>query len=445
MPRLPLIFVSLIALASVTVSQTTDPLPRKPALGVGLAQTPQGSPTAGIVLNNPVAGGSAASAGLKAGDIVVEFDGRAMTTPAQLIEAFSKKKSGDKIKVAYIRNGVRDSVEMTLKEKPRVTHAKFDMLYHSVLSNGNRMRTLITKPKTPGKHPVLFLIGGLGNYSMDSAWGTGAYKEFIVDFAERDWVTVRVDKPGQGDSEGGPTTEVDYNTELDIYRQALKATKEYDFVDKERVYIFGHSMGGCFGPQVASEIPVKGVAAYGTIYKTWMEYWLENVRRQNTLAGMSDADNDLAMKNLALADSLILLGNWAPEQVREKFPAAAGYINGMYPDGKSFSARPLAFWRQIAHTNFPDYWRKVNTNVLMMWGENDWISTREDHQFAAAGVSQAFPGKGTFALVKNSDHGFFQTTSFKDSFSKWGRGGAPYNPEALNTLKAWIEQCESGK
>ena len=45
------------------------------------------------------------------------------------------------------------------------------------------------------------------------------------------------------------------------------------------MFIFGHSMGGVFGPILASEIPIRGIAVYGTVAKTWTEYCLENWRR----------------------------------------------------------------------------------------------------------------------------------------------------------------------
>ncbi len=44
--------------------------------------------------------------------------------------------------------------------------------------------------------------------------------------------------------EGGPFADLDYTTELDIYRQALKQLKESAGVDAGNVFIFGHSMGG---------------------------------------------------------------------------------------------------------------------------------------------------------------------------------------------------------
>ena len=46
-------------------------------------------------------------------------------------------------------------------------------------------------------------------------------------------------------------------------------------------------MGGVMAPLLAAEVPVRGIIVYGTIARTWPEYWLENIRRQMELA---DAD-----------------------------------------------------------------------------------------------------------------------------------------------------------
>lgn len=50
-------------------------------------------------------GGPAAKAGLKAGDIITNFDGRAITTPDELIVAIRAKSVGDKVKITYLRTG----------------------------------------------------------------------------------------------------------------------------------------------------------------------------------------------------------------------------------------------------------------------------------------------------------------------------------------------------
>ena len=113
-------------------------------------------------------------------------------------------------------------------------------------------------------------------------------------------MTLRVDKPGCGDSEGGPARDVDFDTELDGYRQALKMLKARSDVDPDHVFIFGHSMGGVMAPLLAAEIPVQGMIVYGTIARTWSEYMLENIRRQMELA---DADPSAIDRDLQAGSS----------------------------------------------------------------------------------------------------------------------------------------------
>lgn len=60
------------------------------------------------------AGGPAAAAGLKAGDIITKFDGKAINGPDELIVAVRAKNVGDKVVVTYLRNGASHQVTVTL-------------------------------------------------------------------------------------------------------------------------------------------------------------------------------------------------------------------------------------------------------------------------------------------------------------------------------------------
>jgi putative serine protease PepD len=51
-----------------------------------------------------MAGGPAAKAGLKPGDLIYEFDGRAITSPEELIVAVRSHDVGDSVLVKYTRN-----------------------------------------------------------------------------------------------------------------------------------------------------------------------------------------------------------------------------------------------------------------------------------------------------------------------------------------------------
>lgn len=100
----------------------------------------------------------------------------------------------------------------------------------------------------------------------------------------------RARRTGQGDSEGGPTIDADFDTELAAYEALLAALPSYAFVDTSRIYMLGYSMGGSFAALAAADrapgvAAPRGVAVYGTMAKSRPEYWLANARRQLTLAG----------------------------------------------------------------------------------------------------------------------------------------------------------------
>jgi putative serine protease PepD len=60
------------------------------------------------------AGGPAAKAGLKAGDVITKLDGKSIDNSDELIVVIRSKNIGDKVKVEYSRNNVTREVVVTL-------------------------------------------------------------------------------------------------------------------------------------------------------------------------------------------------------------------------------------------------------------------------------------------------------------------------------------------
>ena len=103
----------------------------------------------------------------------------------------------------------------------------------------------------------------------------------------------KIDKPGCGDSEGD-CSQTDFDTELAGYRAAFRALKNYDFIDSDRVYIFGSSNGGGFArlvPETESEqAQVRGYITIGGWVKTWFEHMLDIERRRFALMKKSPGE-----------------------------------------------------------------------------------------------------------------------------------------------------------
>ncbi|MEU3459988.1 trypsin-like peptidase domain-containing protein [Streptomyces sp. NPDC006733] len=69
---------------------------------------------AGVAVVSVSAGGAAAKAGLKAGDVITRVDSTAISTMQSLTEALAAHQPGDKVKVTFERNGSSQTAEATL-------------------------------------------------------------------------------------------------------------------------------------------------------------------------------------------------------------------------------------------------------------------------------------------------------------------------------------------
>ena len=78
----------------------------------------------GVYAAHVLENGAAADAGLKDGDIIIEFEGRHVTSPAELLEIIATKAPGDVTKALIVRDGKQNEIDIKLKNK----YNNFDIL-----------------------------------------------------------------------------------------------------------------------------------------------------------------------------------------------------------------------------------------------------------------------------------------------------------------------------
>jgi putative serine protease PepD len=91
--------------------------------GLGTAPIPasaaaQGGVPDGLFVQTVTAGGPAAAAGLRQGDIITKINGEPATDPVQLQELTLTKKPGDTVQLEYWRNGTTTTTTVTLGTQP---------------------------------------------------------------------------------------------------------------------------------------------------------------------------------------------------------------------------------------------------------------------------------------------------------------------------------------
>jgi len=439
--------LSLTVFSGAAPPPRGEPLPRKGALGVQLALlTPEQAQASGLAagegrrVDSVVPNLTAAKLGVQPGDILLRIGSTSLRQPQDLAVAVRNLIGGQPTKLEVLRQGKRVELTGTIQERPRQVEPGQKVIYDQVVSQGKRIRIIATHPEGQKKYPTIFMIPGIGAYSMDGPFATMPYGNILGPLAQVGYATVRIEKPGQGDSEGPLYTDLTFEEELDAYIQAVRMAKTYDFVDTSKLVIFGHSMGGVFGPIVNKNEPVSGMIAAATGGKDWTEYMIENTRRQLLLGGATAAQTEAYMKQYVPLVSLLFAEGWSLEKIKNERPGLQAFIQQNVPDGKTMSGVGIPFFQTIAKTNIAGAWESVKGPALLLYGENDFVTCREDHEFLAEAVNRSNPGKATFQLLARSDHGFNETDSQADSMSKWGKPGNKFNPNVIEVIREWLKK-----
>jgi len=437
----------LLGVLVLALAAAGDELPRRALVGVQVVRVvpqlraehkvPAG--VRGALVNEVVAGSAAAGTELERGDVIVSVNGAATENVAAFMEAVAGLRGGAELTLDVQRGADRRTVRFTVGALPHEEQSDFDIIYGQVRSGDARLRTIITRPRVAGRRPGVLLIQGLGCFTVDNPIGAPTdYQRILYELTRRGFVTLRVDKPGTGDSEGGPCLDSDFEQVLDGYRQGLAALKELEYVDEDRVFIFGHSMGGIIGPLLAAETPVRGLVVYGTTARTWIEYTLENTRRQAQLSRNDHAEIEQQIRDDTAFMAALYVAGKSPDAIVADHPELATTVTRQITRGKYMYGRHYKFFQQLYGKPLAASWAKCGARVLALWGESDFISAGPDHQLIADIVNRANPGYGTYRALPGVDHWFKRAATPEATAASAGRG--TFEPAVLDAMWAWLEE-----
>jgi pimeloyl-ACP methyl ester carboxylesterase len=290
-------------------------------------------------------------------------------------------------------------------------------------SRGQRLRTLITVPHAEGKLPAIFLAGWLSCDSVEipATGGDGVARLLRQLITDSGAIVARMDKPGVGDSEGN-CAETDFDTELSGYRAAFRAVRAHPRVDPTRIVLLGISNGGGFSPLVADSTPVAAFVSIGGWSKTWFEHMIELERRRLALEARPRAAIGAEAKQLVAFHAAYLLDRHTPAEVIRLKPALKSV---WYDEPEHQYGRPAAYYHQLQALDLTTAWSKVAVPTLVVWGEYDWIMSRDDQTLIVDSVNANAPGKARLLTVPRMDHSFSTHATAKAAFDRMGTGDYP--------------------
>lgn len=315
------------------------------------------------------------------------------------------------------------------------TPSDVDTLYRTVQLDGFNLQAIITKPKDAVRHPAVFVIGGLGCYSLENLKPGESYYEFLYGLTRRGYATMRVDKNGEGRSQGPPCDSPQSDLQLAVRRSVagLNVLAGYEFVDRDRIFIFSHSIGPLEGVLVAQKFPVRGFIAAETIGKPWFEYEVENARRQMRLVGRPYDEIDRFAREHQKCQFRFFFEKQMPEQIVKAEPECKEHVQTF---GVAYT-----YLQQIADLDPAVEWKKVDVPVLVTYGTSDPTTSADENRYLAEIINSFHPGRATYIELPGMGHGLDRSPSQRawlEAIRKHQHG--EFDREFLDKVAAWLEK-----
>ena len=443
--------ITFVAAALCLAAAAADPtlasdLPRRASLGIRVTPAPQG--VGGALAAQVMHGSSAEAMGLHDGDLIVRAGGHAVTQASDVTAYAHSLHGGDQAELTVTRAGHQLRLHGKAKPRPYEQYENATSDYGAVAFRGGQLRDILVTPKGISNPPVLFLLPGFSCASIEPADASDPYRRLGEELVKRGVAYYRVEKPGLGDSAGTPDcADIDFATELEAFRDAYRHLIEARQVNPDRIFMFGHSLGGLEAPLLAAETPPRGIAVYGTVLRNWADYHFDVDRIQSFLANGADvaqaAEASESHRDLLRS---FYFAREAPEQIAEASSAYGDVMRnafGWNGTDKMFG-RNYKFMQDLAHLPLSSAWKSAKSRVLALYGESDIVAIDDrDHKLIADIADFYRPGSGRFVQVARTGHGMTLVGNRQDYREKAIATGdtpdGPFNPEIATILAEWVK------
>lgn len=431
----------IFALFFISVNALAQTPPRKAIMG--LLAKPAAN---GIQADSVMANGTFAALGLQKGDVITAINGNALASMEAYGKRVSQVRTGEKLAVQFTRNGKSMHVSGNAVMRPYEQNEIADVQYDWVKFRNGYLRAITRKPKSKTNLPVILLIPGYGCGSIENYMGSYNGK-LLTEWLKAGYAVVTIEKSGLGDSYNcAPCSEVDLATDIESFDAGYRYMEQLSFVDKNRLYIWGHSMGGLIAPEVAKRHQPKGVMVFGTTFRPWSEFLLEMHRVQKPLLENQTylQTEDFIRKIRKIYYEFFVLKKTRADlflnpEYKDLVASELGHKDG----SNDMWGRHWAFWPQIDSLNLAKSWQQLNCPVLVLHGAADYESCSiVEPTLVTETVNEAHPGNATMVVVPELDHFMMKSANYKkarDNFKKqqYAKGNFNYQiaEETINWLK----------
>lgn len=290
----------------------------------------------------------------------------------------------------------------------------------TIKSGKHELPGAVTIPKTGSNFPVVILVHGSGPSDMDETVGANKpFKDLAIGLANKGIATIRyVKRTTLYPSEFQKTFTLKEEVEDDAVA-AIAFAKTIAEIDKNQIFLFGHSLGGMVAPRIATNHrDLKGIVLAAAPARSFGEVAID----QNNYILAQSIDTTTATKKVV-------------EDNIKQLKAAALIKTGSLPPDSLVSGLPASYWADINSINQVALSKKLKNKILVIQGGNDFQVTETDFNL----WKNALKGKKTVTLklYPMLNH-LFSFVSEKGTVNQYQQPGN-VDEVLINDLAAWIK------
>ena len=221
-----------------------------------------------------------------AGTVVYYTDLKFQRAPLRLLVTFNADN-----KVSGLR-----LLSVPPEEKPLV--APFDSVHLEespieVVSGNYKLPGTLTRPKGKTHLPIIILVHGSGPQDRDGSIGPNKiYRDIAWGLAAQDIAVLRYDKRTYVYGKASVPEGKEITPDEEVVEDAVSACQlaaSLPFIDKRKVFIAGHSLGGLLAPLIATRCPsVTGLILLAAPSRPQDDILKEQIRYLGSLNGNTD-------------------------------------------------------------------------------------------------------------------------------------------------------------
>lgn len=441
------VVLSLIFLNFGILQTNAQNLERKGFLGVQMISAPNKE---GIKVLQVFEDSTASNLGLQKDDIILAINNQSFDEVAKLVTVVRKWRQNDEISIKVKRNNETKTLKGKIVGKPLEKSSFAEVTYGYVDYDGGKLRSILEMPKGVKNPPAILFLPGVGCASYDF-WSQPNHtvKLLIESIVEKGIAVYRVEKPGMGDSSGTKhCLEMDFDYEVNAFAAALEKLKSIEEINKDKIFLFGESLGSISAPLIATKNEVAGIVAWGGIPTSWFEYYLKLQRKQKVLLGVDYAEMDKNFRKVLPFYYDFLVRKQTPKQLAEN-PQYKELVRRRFREKETWNGlHHYTYFQNLNDKNVLTAYKTANCPVLAIAGEHDIHAADTDWaEEIVAAVNFYRPGQGKYVVIPKTTHHYYKVPSIK-AYNEMRRGGKitseymaqNFSQEIAVEINRWIKE-----